>query len=862
MAKDTKFARLFVYVILAMFAIMCLCGCAAEAADYMVISNIAAITKRTDVRYKVEDGGIEMADDITGAVIYGNVVDVTKTDASGKFGWVSFNGAKGWLRMAALSKMPAYTKLAPEPFQIVKDKPQLSLTPGSKPVALDLLAGESSPGVGLLKDKNGTEWTLLRFESQSNGSQRFAWTKSSNLLRLSAYQPDFHKVPAEMVPASMRGYDKNPVKISNKIMKSVVKNGFAADASPLLPERIEVDDMADAYSCNVDNKYANAPKFITSDLFLHSFHLVFSHGLERIEKHVLAPNLEKMLSASLVRLSVLEKKNSNAGLTPAFTAARDFLTVPYLLLKPDAKVPASNTVKTEVERIVKATEITKSPISGKEEDYTFYKPRSHYKSSELLRRYFRAMAFLGGMPVLLDKNSADYRRNVALTSLLCEVFADENLRRQWNAIRDPLAYLVGEADDPSIAEFAPVVKKDLCGDLGKLTDDALLDKLGGELLAATPKQQIIDRPASEINMTRKERITESCGFRLMGRSFVLDAWTFSLLTSEPVSMPSTPRNLPKAEDFMAILGSKTADRYLDADRKKHTAYDKVQKQIKKSAESYFSAGGKNVYADCMSALKLVFTEKGSRQFFFNAPLWDVKKLVTGLASWTELKHDTVLYAKQSYAEMGDGGEYFTEPFAPPVPKGYVEPVPQVFGAICNSLGRMKGLISKYKLEAKNDGGTRAKIEALSECTALYRDIAAKEVKEQLLDAKDFETIRNIGSYINQNLLLDGGYTDPDDQQVKDKLKMALVTDVATDMLDKRVLQVATGTPRRLFVFVDDKSAGPRLTVGYMYSFYEFARPLSEGRMTDEEWKKMAYDKKAQQSLDNMMPSWSSQLFVH
>ena len=33
-------------------------------------------------------------------------------------------------------------------------------------------------------------------------------------------------------------------------------------------------------------------------------------------------------------------------------------------------------------------------------------------------------------------------------------------------------------------------------------------------------------------------------------------------------------------------------------------------------------------------------------------------------------------------------------------------------------------------------------------------------------------------------------------------------------------------------------------------------------MTDEEWKKMAYDKKAQQSLDNMMPSWSNQLFVH
>ena len=855
--RASKFTRLLTGLVLVLLLAFC---CGAEAAEYMVTSKIAAITRRTDVRYKVEKGDwIEMTRDITGAAIYGNIVNVEKTDVGGKFGWVNFNGAKGWLNMAALSKMPAYEKFAPEPFRFIKNRPQLFLTPGAQPVKLDLLAGESTPGVGLFKDKSGAEWTLLRFESESNGTHRFAWTKSSNLLRLTAYKPDFGKVPAEMVPASLRGFSEIPLKIPDKILQSVVKNGFAVEAAPVLLEDIGVDDMADAYA--YIEKYSNAPKFITSDLFLHSFHLVFEHGLERIEKHILAPNLEKMLKASLARLSVLEEKHGDAKLAPAFAAARDMLTVPYLLLKPDAQVPASNAVKAEVQHIVKATETTTSPISGKKEDYTFYKPRSHYTSSDQLKRYFRSMAYLGGMPVLLDKKDEKFRRNVAVTALLCEVFADESLRKQWDAIRDPLAYLVGEADDPSIAEFAPVVQKNLGGDPGRLTDDALLDKLGGELLAAAPEPKIIDRPASGINMTRKERLAESCGFRLMGRSFVLDAWAFSLLTSEPVSMPSSPRNLPKAEDFMAILGSQTADRYLDSDRKKYAAYDDVQKKIKKDTDAYFRTGGKSVYTDCLTALKFVFTEKGSRQFFFNAPLWDVKKLVTGAASWTELKHDTVLYAKQTYAEMGGGGDGGAEPFAPPSPKGYVEPVPQVFGAICDSLGRLRELIAKYKLEARNDGGTRAKVEALRECTALYRDIAAKEVKEQPLDARDFETIKNIGDYINQNLLLDGGYADVSDPAAKDKLKMALVTDVATDMLEARVLQVATGAPRRLFVFVDDKSAGPRLTVGYMYSFYEFARPLSKGRLTDEEWKKIVYDKQAQKELEDLAPAWSKPLFV-
>jgi len=50
--------------------------------------------------------------------------------------------------------------------------------------------------------------------------------------------------------------------------------------------------------------------------------------------------------------------------------------------------------------------------------------------------------------------------------------------------------------------------------------------------------------------------------------------------------------------------------------------------------------------------------------------WNTKSTQTFLGSWTELKHDTLLYAKQSYAEMGAGGP---EGEIQPQPKGYVEP---------------------------------------------------------------------------------------------------------------------------------------------------------------------------------------------
>ncbi|GAH96290.1 unnamed protein product, partial [marine sediment metagenome] len=46
--------------------------------------------------------------------------------------------------------------------------------------------------------------------------------------------------------------------------------------------------------------------------------------------------------------------------------------------------------------------------------------------------------------------------------------------------------------------------------------------------------------------------------------------------------------------------------------------------------------------------------------FIQSPAWVDKELQTVLGSWTELRHDTILYAKQSYTMAGKG--------MPPEPK--------------------------------------------------------------------------------------------------------------------------------------------------------------------------------------------------
>jgi hypothetical protein len=313
---------------------------------------------------------------------------------------------------------------------------------------------------------------------------------------------------------------------------------------------------------------------------------------------------------------------------------------------------------------------------------------------------------------------------------------------------------------------------------------------------------------------------------------------------------------------MAALGSSAADAFLDDDKQGVPNYARALEEVKIDVGAFFKNGSENVATDWLGMLALLFADKDSKQFFWNAPLWEAKKLLTASASWAELKHDTVLYAKQNYAEMGAGSEWKVEPFRNPVPRGYVEPAPQVFNAMFVALDRLREIVAKFSLGDKDEEsswhGVRSKVEALREHVQIFRDIAEKEVADEPLSMDDYQVIAQVTSYLNSNLLLDSNIVDEEDS---DSLRMALVSDVAADALSGRVLQVATGTPRRLYVFVDDKRSGPRVTIGYTYSFYEFERPLSAGRMTDEDWKNLVYDEARQEELDKLAPEWSSDLFI-
>jgi hypothetical protein len=202
--------------------------------------------------------------------------------------------------------------------------------------------------------------------------------------------------------------------------------------------------------------------------------------------------------------------------------------------------------------------------------------------------------------------------------------------------------------------------------------------------------------------------------------------------------------------------------------------------------------------------------------FMRTEAWQKKELNAALASWTELRHDTILYAKQSYTPPGTS--------LPPEVAGYVEPVPEFYGRLL-ALTRMtrQGLMDLDALS----------VEAVERLTNLEQilgrliEIANKELTDQQLSDADYRYIRGFGH------TLESAVVGVDDKGVK----TTLVADVHTHTAEGNVLEEAAGYVDLIIVACPTSDGSVFLTAGPILSYYEFKHPMSD-RLTDEAWREL------------------------
>ena len=590
--------------------------------------------------------------------------------------------------------------------------------------------------------------------------------------------------------------------------------------------------------------YWDVPLFVTTDALYHSWHLVFDRVLRDTEQQRLLPTLEAFLAAAVEAARDQEVELAGSILLDDAHRATAYYESAAVLAGVDVG-EYNELAEAELALVAAAAGVEASPITGSGAcewpnsfvgcvDYSLFRPRGHYTRTPDLERYFRAMSLLG-----LEGFALADGAGVVPGLLVTRVMAgDPELLAGWRALYEPTAFLVGLADDVDPLQLAAAAEDAIPGWLGDPTLIAGVDAeaIAGAVLTAHPVA--ID--------------PERASVRLMGARFTLDSFVLDQLAWPNVGRepPEERRVFVSALDLAATFGSELArDRQLATESGYDRYTDQLDAMTDLVAERRSDDWAATVYDAWLAAIAPQFEPHGSPYpDFMRNDAWAAKALQTGLGSYTELKHDTVLYTKQGSAGEGEGPEP-----ADFVPRHWVEPDPVAFGRIAAAAALVRdGFDARGLLTDETDDLLATLIE-LSDWLAAVAD---RELDGDVATDADNERLLDIGSELeylwiaSSEIELDeNGFAVPDWDE-----RAGLVTDVFTTSFEH--LQLGTGNPEAIFVIVPLGDGRFELAQGATMSYYEFWMSNDTPRLTDEEWRAMLLDDELPPR-----PSWNDSFVV-
>jgi hypothetical protein len=216
--------------------------------------------------------------------------------------------------------------------------------------------------------------------------------------------------------------------------------------------------------------------------------------------------------------------------------------------------------------------------------------------------------------------------------------------------------------------------------------------------------------------------------------------------------------------------------------------------------------------------------------------WGRRLTNTQLGSWSELRHDTILYAKQSYT-AGMVCEF---------PDAYVDPYPELFRRLQRFAQQGSGLADLATAAGQTDLASRVQsyFDTLASATGMLSDMAAQELTGTPFTQAQMAFINQTvhvqamcggayteGWYANLFFAGDGAKEDP------------TIADVHTQYTDEagnvvgRVLHVGAADPR-LMITTANTCTGPKAYAGLAFSYHELVTENFQ-RLTDQDWAKVA-----------------------
>ncbi|MBN2092644.1 DUF3160 domain-containing protein [candidate division KSB1 bacterium] len=626
----------------------------------------------------------------------------------------------------------------------------------------------------------------------------------------------------------------NEFRFSEKEKALLKQNHFVVS-----PRReTEATGYKEIYDVYNEARDLGIPIFVTTDAMLHTFHLIFDRMLMELEQKRFYHDLNHLLDGLLHETMDVQYPATTDDLTKScLLNTIDYLIVAKTLLDStyDPQINGGKYLQ-ELTLIQEHQGFTDSPLFGYEEDYSQYIVRGHYTKTDTLRHYFLSMMWLGRMTFAADPQYADAFNQKATLSALLLIQALERLKvsdetafQLWNRIYSPTVFFVGKSDDNNWLQYRPLIQQFYGENFANLDVNRLKDEPVFTNFLAQAK--LLEGP--QIKYPGQPQ-----GFRFMGQRFIPDSYILDQVVYNNVP----GRFMPKGLDVMAVLGSQQAYHQLEQmGEMQNPAYKTKLDGLIKEFKNYPSAiWAENLYWNWLySLMPLLFPKGEGYPYFMQQPAWMDKELYAALASWAELRHDTILYAKQSGTERG----------LPPdaiLKQGYVEPNPHFYGRMAalahflmDGLAHFGLLYPKFNLHLTNFKDLAINLKTISE----------KELTNQPLTYQEYLLINNFGLALEAIAEFEkyGGTSGPTPLSQDE---MPVIADVHTDANSNLCLEEGVGYPFIIYVLCNIEGQ-IKITRGAGFSYYEFTHPISD-RLTDEAWRKMLQTKAAP-----LPPAWTS-----
>ncbi len=656
------------------------------------------------------------------------------------------------------------------------------------------------------------------------------------------------------------------------------QNGF------VVTDRLAFQDFTNAYGYIY---WKDLPVVVTTDSLLQVVHHNYDYILMLLEFTVLKPRLTQFLTSARQEVKAAAQANKDKRLDPLYDDLEIYLTVPLALLTngaydgelgayygsgrpPDIAYDTPG-IEPYLALAGQAAQMSDIQLFGGEKrtvDFTLFAPRGHYTEHPDLARYFRAMTWLGQVDfrfVAYNPNTSEPKlqpEHLAAAVLLRDAVDRADLRDRWTVFDQLLTAFVGRSDNMILPELDAFL-----ADASLPSASAVLDSRDPEPVLAllTTKDYGQQRITGQVIYRHVDNLSPNpiprpVTFALMGPRFVVDSYVMSNLVYDRlwVDGQTVERALPSTLDVMYILGNDRALDHLDEEMGRYGYQENLETlrgAVEELPPEFWTSSTYNRWLSAIRTLGAPTTASNYPQALRTAA-WADKMLQTQLASWAQLRHDNLLYAKQSYSTAQIVCSY---------PEGYVEPYPEFYAAVAGYARAGRTLLESLDVsELVTEEYSEVSISAaLLEMIGSYdrlatvadrlKGMAEKELRLEAFSEEEEQFIKSV-VVMNKDVALSCGgpsYEDlwngwyPDLFLGEDK-NPALIADVHTNpttdpasaLYPPRVLHVATGPVATMFLIVDTDE-GSTMYVGPAWTYFEAVEEGSTNippkRLNDEDW---------------------------